>query len=142
MENFISRWKLNRENFAAIRDVLEISDAEFVERCSWLNIEELEVISDFVANNIVETIKGMLDEAETKIKALAVKLILNHCEKTMETSKNGIPIATPKLLSIDRLYQEKRSKSKWLLFYYLFDLDIKESTFVDKINNIEKRAEF
>lgn len=142
MDNFISRWKLNHKNFAAIREILQLDNANdegfFI--VGWC---ELGVISDFVANEIIGIVEKRLDEAETRIKASVVKFILDYCKWFMETDAGGVPIMTPKIYGIDRLYKDgnRVEKSKWLLFYYLFDLDRKQSTLVGGLDE-DKRAEF
>lgn len=145
MDNFISRWKLNRENLLAICKVLAISDevvSTILEKC------EQGIISDFIANRAVEIIELRLDEDETPIKALALKLISRYCVQITETDAVGRPYMTPKILGIDRLYKDENGimkigvgRSRWLLFYYLFDLDKEQSTLVDKLD-ADKRAEF
>lgn len=145
MDNFISRWKLNRENLLAMCEILQMNEDEILslfEKC------EQGIISDFVANEIVKIVEVRTDEVETRIKALAVKLISNYCMQVTETDADGHPYMTPKILGIDRLYKDENGimkigagRSRWLLFYYLFDLDEKQSTLVGGLDG-DKRAEF
>lgn len=131
INNFISRWKLNNKNFAAIQEILQMDDEEGFFIVGWC---EQGIISNFVANEVVEFVKRMLDVAETKIKLEVVKLIKTNLDQNVEVSKNE----SSKLLSINRLYKDRRVKienqSKWLLFHFLFDLNMVESTFVNKLD--------
>lgn len=139
MEDFISRWKLNRKNLLAMCEILWMNGDEIsflIEKC------EQGVIPDFVANETVEIIEARLDEVETRVKALAVRLISDYCKQVMKTGAGGVPYMTPKILGIDRLYQDENGTGgKWFLFYYLFNLDREQSTLVGELDE-DKRAEF
>ncbi|MBW8038949.1 MAG: hypothetical protein FVQ85_03000 [Planctomycetes bacterium] len=149
MDNFISRWQLIPENFAAMLQ-LPILDGDSVQKLIYLSIDKRAIISDAIANKLVCIVKNMLSKAPAEIKLQAVKLFLNYVAKTEEHDASGRSVTTPKILSLNRLYKSRNgiekdelaNQSKWLLGFYLFDIDEVESTFVDAIDNINKKAEF
>lgn len=99
------------------------------------------VISDTIANKLVCIIHRRLKNAPAEIKAATLKLCLDYIVKTQEVDAFGQSVATQKILSIDRIYpgrigEEHGSlvkRSKWLLFFYLFNIDKAASTNLGKL---------